>query len=105
MDLSLECVYPIPEATATGISVISSQVIGILMVVIFPKMGRPLDASEMSTETCSTDTQSDIAILDYTSKRRIEFISRQSPARFSSTVFHGGDHGGGDTVLFRLFPM
>jgi hypothetical protein len=23
MDLSLECVYPIPEATATGISVIS----------------------------------------------------------------------------------
>ena len=86
-------------------SSIDSQVIGILMVVIFPKMGRSLDASEMSTETCSLDTQSDIAILDYTGKRRVEFIHGRLPVQFSPTVFHGVDHGGRDTVLFRLFPM
>ncbi|CAF3612492.1 unnamed protein product [Adineta steineri] len=65
MDLSLECVYPIPEATATGISVMSSQIIGILMVVIFPKFARPLNVHQMLIETCSKDLKDDIAILDY----------------------------------------
>ncbi|CAF1087427.1 unnamed protein product [Rotaria sp. Silwood1] len=65
MDLSLECVYPIPEATAIGINVMSSQIIGILMVVIFPKLGRQLSQYEMLTETCSKDMKDKIAILNY----------------------------------------
>lgn len=67
MDLSLECVYPIPEATATGISVLSSQIIGILMVILFPKFGRPLDEHEKLIETCSNDMTNEIEKLDYTS--------------------------------------
>ncbi|CAF0830594.1 unnamed protein product [Rotaria sordida] len=65
MDLSLECVYPIPEATAIGINVMSSQIMGILMVVIFPKLGRQLNEYEMLTETCSKDMKDKIAILNY----------------------------------------
>jgi hypothetical protein len=41
------------------------------MVIIFPKFGRPLDQSEMLTETCSTDMQGQIEILDYSSKRHL----------------------------------
>ncbi|UJR37129.1 hypothetical protein I4U23_029833 [Adineta vaga] len=63
MDLSLECVYPIPEATAIGISVI--QIIGILMVTIFPKFARSLNEREMSIETCSKDAKTGLAILNY----------------------------------------
>jgi hypothetical protein len=59
MDLSLECVYPIPEATATGINV--------MMVIIFPTFGRQLDARERITETCSKDMKNKIVILDYSS--------------------------------------
>ncbi|CAF2113516.1 unnamed protein product [Rotaria magnacalcarata] len=65
MDLCLECVYPIPEATAIGINVMASQIIGILMVVIFPKFGRPLNEYEMSIETCSKDSTDKIVVLNY----------------------------------------
>ncbi|CAF0888219.1 unnamed protein product [Adineta ricciae] len=65
MDLTLECVYPIPEATAIGVSVMSSQVIGILMVTVFPKFARPLNEHEMSIETCSKDVKHGLAILNY----------------------------------------
>ncbi|CAF1088630.1 unnamed protein product [Adineta ricciae] len=65
MDLTLECVYPIPEATAIGVSVISSQVIGILMVMIFPKFARPLNEHEMSIETCSKDVKHGLGMLNY----------------------------------------
>jgi hypothetical protein len=47
---------------------IYSQIIGILMVVIFPKFGRPLDEHEKLIETCSKDVQDGLAVLDYSSK-------------------------------------
>lgn len=47
---------------------IYSQIIGILMVVIFPKFGRPLDEHEKLIETCSKDLQDRLVVLDYSSK-------------------------------------
>ncbi|CAF4335064.1 unnamed protein product [Rotaria sordida] len=38
---------------------------GILMVVIFPKLGRQLNEYEMLIETCSKDMKDKIAILNY----------------------------------------
>jgi hypothetical protein len=54
--------------------IICSQIIGILMVIIFPKFGRQLNEHEKLVETCSKDMKSEIAILDYSSKIFIYLI-------------------------------
>ncbi len=54
--------------------ILCSQIIGILMVVLFPKFGRPLDAQERLVETCSKDMKNEIVILDYSSKIFIYLI-------------------------------
>ena len=38
MEISIECVYAIPEATATGLLLIGGQVLCILMVNVYPKI-------------------------------------------------------------------
>lgn len=45
-----------------------SQIIGILMVIIFPKFGRQLDQHQKLIEVCSKDMKDTIVILDYSSK-------------------------------------
>ncbi len=48
--------------------IICSQIIGILMVSLFPKFGRQLDEHEKLVEICSKDMGHEISILDYSSK-------------------------------------
>lgn len=80
----------------------SSQIVGILMVVLFPKFGRPLDQHQIISETCSTDAKSEIAILDYSSKRLLVLNPWHSLSLFSvrsSSLFDGLDYGSSDTFL------
>ena len=38
MEMSVECVYPIPEATTTGLLFIAGQVVGIIMILGYPAL-------------------------------------------------------------------
>ena len=54
MEMAVECVYPIPEATSTGILFMSGQVVGILMIVIYPKTAIKLEPSSYEYEFVQT---------------------------------------------------
>jgi FLVCR family MFS transporter 7 len=37
MEMAVECVYPIPEATSTGLLFIMGQLVGFVMIILYPK--------------------------------------------------------------------
>ena len=82
MEMSVECVYPIPEATSTGLLFIAGQIVGIIMIIGYPKMAQQIESNTYvynyiqtctsndnnSNSTTSTTTKSssvDLTVLDY----------------------------------------
>lgn len=82
MEMSVECVYPIPEATSTGILFMAGQVTGILMIVFYPITAVRLDpdsyqyqyvqtclssgGSNSSTTSSTTASPQSLSVLDFT---------------------------------------
>ena len=63
MEMSVECVYPIPEATTTGLLFISGQIVGILMILIYPQTALKLDPNSyqyQNVQTCQNTNSSDV---------------------------------------------
>ena len=64
MEMSIECVYPIPEATSTGLLFIAGQVFGIIMIIGYPKLAKIVDQDSYvynSVQTClSTNSNSSL---------------------------------------------
>jgi len=64
MEMSIECVYPIPEATSTGLLFIAGQVFGIIMIIGYPKLAKIVDKDSYvynSVQTClSTNSNSSL---------------------------------------------
>ena len=84
MEMSVECVYPIPEATSTGLLFIAGQLVGIVLILIYPNVATKIEPDSFvynSIQTCvttvnppvnattpfATTTESSIylAVLDY----------------------------------------
>lgn len=58
MDMSVECVYPIPEATSTGLLFIAGQIVGIIMIVVYPKAARVIQTDSYiynSVQSCTSN--------------------------------------------------
>nr|XP_014352778.1 PREDICTED: major facilitator superfamily domain-containing protein 7 [Latimeria chalumnae] len=53
MELSVECVYPVGEATSAGLIFISGQIQGIIYIILFQSLAWPL--SDVPFSTCQTD--------------------------------------------------
>ena len=82
MDMSVECVYPIPEATSTGLLFIAGQLVGIVMIVSYPKIATVVEPNTYTydhIQTCTSTSSSinatttttmsnavDLTVLDYT---------------------------------------
>jgi MFS transporter, FLVCR family, MFS-domain-containing protein 7 len=87
MEMAVECVYPIPEATSTGLLMIAGQIFGIVMILAYPKLAKQVDFNSYdfrilqtctdtsvpsnasfssTTTTIKTTTSSELAVLDYT---------------------------------------
>lgn len=54
MEMAVECVYPIPEATSTGILFMGGQVVGILMIIIYPKTATKLETDSFEYQFVQT---------------------------------------------------
>ena len=71
MEMSIECVYPIPEATSTGLLFIGGQIFGIIMIILYPKVSTKLDPNSyayISVQKCgSSDTFSNSTMSTTTS--------------------------------------
>lgn len=73
MEMSVECVYPIPEATSTGLLFMSGQFTGILMIILYPKTAVKLDPASYEynfVQTCASvngtsDTTDNLTVLDF----------------------------------------
>jgi FLVCR family MFS transporter 7 len=63
MEMSVECVYPIPEATSTGLLFIGGQIVGVVMILFYPKLATPIDANSYvynSIQTCTAGGSSSL---------------------------------------------
>lgn len=58
MEMAVECVYPIPEATSTGLLFIAGQVVGIFMIVFYPKTASSIDSNSYVYNFVQTCTNS-----------------------------------------------
>ena len=61
MEMSVECVYPIPEATSTGLLFIAGQIVGVVMILFYPKLATPIDSNSYvynSIQTCTASGSS-----------------------------------------------
>ncbi len=82
MEMAVECVYPIPEATSTGLLFITGQLVGLIMIVVYPKASVSISSdsyvynyvqtcnkqSHAGNSTTTTSTAAPIAnlsVLDY----------------------------------------
>lgn len=72
--MSVECVYPIPEATTTGLLFIAGQVVGIFMILTYPSVASDVAADSYTytnIQTClnlnstSNGTSSSLNVVDY----------------------------------------
>jgi FLVCR family MFS transporter 7 len=57
MECCLECVYPIPEATSTGLLFLAGQVFGIAVIVGNPKIAKKIDSDSYiynNVQTCTS---------------------------------------------------
>lgn len=83
MEMSVECVYPIPEATSTGILFMGGQIVGILMILLYPATATRVDPNSYeylyvqtcqstngtswnsTTTTTAAPSSSSLAVLDF----------------------------------------
>lgn len=70
-ELSVECTYPIPEATSSGFLLTLGNAIAVLMVFIYPQFGKKINQQSMTfqtIQTCiqnSTSNEANLQVLDY----------------------------------------
>lgn len=99
MEMSVECVYPIPEATTTGILFMGGQIVGILMILLYPLTAKRVEpdsyvylyvqtcqstngnatttpATTTTTTTEKSFTSSDLNVLDFTNQMYFQSISQ-----------------------------
>jgi FLVCR family MFS transporter 7 len=82
MEMAVECVYPIPEATSTGLLFITGQLVGLVMIVVYPKAAdsistdsyvynfvqtcnKPANAGNSTTSTTTSAPIANLSVLDY----------------------------------------
>ena len=72
MEMSVECVYPIPEATATGLLLIGGQLVGIIMILAYPAVAPQVSKDSFTytnIQTCitanSTLNTTSLTVVDY----------------------------------------
>jgi hypothetical protein len=75
LELSVECVYPIPEATSSGIILTISQIVSVVMIFIYPQEAATVKKDSYvynNVQTCVTEngdsrnsTSSDLQVLDF----------------------------------------
>ena len=70
--MSVECVYPIPEATATGLLLIGGQLVGIIMILAYPAVAPQVSKDSFTytnIQTCitanSTLNTTSLTVVDY----------------------------------------
>merc|ERR1712127_780256 len=56
--MSVECVYPIPEATSTGLLFIAGQIVGIFTIVLYPAAATEIERGTYIYENIQTCTAS-----------------------------------------------
>lgn len=72
MEMSVECVYPIPEETSTGLLFIAGQIFGIVMILAYPRAARevsPNSNTYVNIQQCTTNNSTmnaNLTVLDYT---------------------------------------
>lgn len=82
--MAIECVYPIPEATTTGLLFIAGQVVGIVMIAGYPKMATPISMDSyvyQSVQTCTSRSPADNSTTTTTTA-----MSTTTPSAASLTV-------------------
>ncbi|CAF0870715.1 unnamed protein product [Brachionus calyciflorus] len=57
MDMAIECVYPIPEATSTGLLFIAGQIFGIVLILFYPKMANKVEPDSFIYDKIQTCVQ------------------------------------------------
>ena len=69
MEMSVECVYPIPEATATGLLNIGGQLVGMIMILTYPKIAPKVSEDSYvytNIQTClNSNSTVSLTVLDY----------------------------------------
>lgn len=72
MEMSVECVYPIPEATTTGLLFIGGQAVGIVMILAYPYAAAEIPKDSFiytNVQKCittnSTSIISSLTVADY----------------------------------------
>jgi FLVCR family MFS transporter 7 len=74
MEMSVECVYPIPEATTTGLLFIAGQLVGIIMILTYPAISPVISENSYiytNIQTCisknstSNSTSNSLNVVDY----------------------------------------
>ena len=74
MEMSVECVYPIPEATSTGLLFIAGQLVGIIMIVAYPAVAPVISENSyiytniqtcINTNSTSNSTSNSLNVVDY----------------------------------------
>ena len=81
MEMSVECVYPIPEATSTGLLFIAGQIVGIAMILAYPKIAKDIpkdtyiydiiqtctiNPNSANSTTSTPSSSSTLSVLDFT---------------------------------------
>ncbi|CAI9738735.1 solute carrier family 49 member A3-like isoform X1 [Octopus vulgaris] len=65
MEASVECTFPVAEATSSGLLVIAGQILGVIFIVVMQVLARPMSVSEGSQSKCKTNNLSS-ETLDFT---------------------------------------
>ena len=73
MDMAIECVYPIPEATSTGLLFIAGQIFGIGLILVYPRMASTVQPNSYiydKVQTCiqvnaTLVSDSNLSVLDF----------------------------------------
>uniref|UniRef100_A0A0L8GVD8 Major facilitator superfamily (MFS) profile domain-containing protein n=1 Tax=Octopus bimaculoides TaxID=37653 RepID=A0A0L8GVD8_OCTBM len=65
MEASVECTFPVAEATSSGLLVIVGQILGVIFIVVMQVLAQPMSASESRNSTCKTNSLS-TETLDFT---------------------------------------
>ncbi|GAB1607657.1 solute carrier family 49 member A3-like [Argonauta hians] len=65
MEASVECTFPVAEATSSGLLIIAGQILGVIFIVVMQVLAQPMNEAEKLHSVCDTsDSSSDS--LDFT---------------------------------------
>ena len=89
MEMSVECVYPIPEATSSGFLFIGGQLIGFIMILVYPEASGNVSITSYTytnIQTCTnanSTLDNDLSVLDY----KYPLIAQASILTLVSIIF------------------